>query len=445
VSRWTPCKRADFFRRLAKLAWSALAVPIVLVSAAFGQQPPDPAESIMRAREILAERARHLPDYTCSQSTDRRYFTPRKKGNALSCDQIRTLGSQDLVLERTDRLRLDIKVSRGVEIGSWRGSEFTAKDIFDLVGAGPYGTGTLGAIIWNVFVSEGASYKYLGEETAAGRRVLSYGYEVPVSASHYNLKSGAHWVATAFFGNFLLDAESFELARLTEQATELPPDSGACEADTEVDYQKVQVGGGEFLLPKKSVMRQVMQDESEVQSTAVYSGCRAYSTESTIHFEDLPAAEQTKTAEPPQAVPAGLPFTIVLAEPIDADSAAAGDIVKCKLAKALREPHAKAMLAPVGAIVEARIVQMEHWLIPAQLFRISLMLEKLETDGAVRPLYASPFRHSTIHVASGPVNVVLPPVGQSPHAAAFIFPADKSGYVVRPGHASEWVTVAPPR
>jgi hypothetical protein len=53
--------------------------------------------------------------------------------------------ADSLQLYLTDRLHLDVKVSHGNEIGSWAGaSQFDSRSIFDLVGTGPFGTGTLG-------------------------------------------------------------------------------------------------------------------------------------------------------------------------------------------------------------------------------------------------------------------------------------------------------------
>jgi len=56
-------------------------------------------------------------------------------------------------LESSDRLRLVLKVSAGLEIGSWADSQFTVRNIFDLIGGGPYGTGMLGALITDIFVN----------------------------------------------------------------------------------------------------------------------------------------------------------------------------------------------------------------------------------------------------------------------------------------------------
>lgn len=58
-----------------------------------------------------------------------------------SCDQIlgaKKKGDYKLWLEATDRLRLDVKVSEGHEIGAWAGARsFDSRDIVEFVVGGP--------------------------------------------------------------------------------------------------------------------------------------------------------------------------------------------------------------------------------------------------------------------------------------------------------------------
>jgi len=440
---------------LMALVWPMRAFLSAAVGTALlAQQTLPPTDRLARARDILGERAKHLPDYTCIQTVDRRYFKrlPRKvtilDGDVVrsyqpihSCEQIRSLGGHDLVLQSTDRLRLDIKVSQGFEIGSWPDSQFSARSIFDLIAGGPYETGMLGALISDIFVHGGATHRYLGEETGTGTQLSTFSYQVPLGSSHYQVKSGSNWVATPFAGTFWLDSATQDLKRLIVQATELPPQTKACEAETTVDYQKVHVGAGEFLLPRQSSMRLVMQDESETQSTVVYSACREYVGESTIHFDQVPAAGETKGAEVPATpLQEGLSLSLALTSPIDTDTAAAGEIVRAKVRKAVLAPQSKMVLVPAGAIVQGRIIQMQHWLNKPRHFTISIVLERLETGGVLRPLYAKVDSYSDLY---GSTTISRTPIGLAPLGAAFLFKTDKNRYRVPAGYKSNWVTVAP--
>ncbi|MGA2134720.1 MAG: hypothetical protein ABSH50_20740 [Bryobacteraceae bacterium] len=407
-------------------------------AALLAQTPPTPSARLAQARNILAERAVRLPDYTCLQTVDRRYFRRHQQDYPVpSCAQILALSRDTLAPESTDRVRLEVKVSDGQEIGSWAGSRFSSRSIFDLTGGGPYGTGMLGPLILDVFINGGASYEFMGDDAASPTPLAAFGYRVPVYSSHYHIASAAGWETTAFHGAFWLDAGSSELKRLIVVAPDLPPASGVCEANTRVDYQQVRVGGGKFLLPQRSVMRMVMRDASETQSIAVYSACREFRGEATIHFDDAPTGVETKAAAASgTALPAGLQLSMALTEPLDTETAAAGDIVRGALRSPVRDPRGKAILLPAGTVIEGRIVQMQHWLESPRKFTIGILLEKLLAGGESRPIYAK-VRHAGAIAVSSP--------GQSPLVGAFEFATNKSAYRVPAGYRSTWVTVAPPR
>ena len=131
----------------------------------------------------------------------------------------------------------------------------------------------------------------------------------------------------AFSGSFWLGSDSLELKRLTSESKVLPAESGACESASMVDYQKLTAGTGTYLLPQQSTTKIAMQDGTETQMTADYSDCREYSSEATIHFDGEGSAAGTKAAAAATvSLPAGVEISIALTQPIDTDTAAAGDL-----------------------------------------------------------------------------------------------------------------------
>ncbi len=144
----------------------------------YAQPPGPPADLLARARDHFFGLVRRLPDYTCLQTVDRKYFKRTKLRSPLpSCDQLigeEAQKSYTLKLEATDRLRLDVKVSDGVEIGSWAGaSHFDSRSIFDLIGGGPFGTGPFGTLLWDIFASA-TDFGYAGEERTGGSSLFEY-------------------------------------------------------------------------------------------------------------------------------------------------------------------------------------------------------------------------------------------------------------------------------
>lgn len=415
---------------------------VAVTVALLAQQPSDPAELLAKARDLIIARAKRLPDYVCVQTVDRQYFNRRPRQHSPStCAQSAALNKDnphDLALHATDRLRLELKVSRGMEIGAWPGeTQLGSRSVFDLASGGAYGTGALGAFFGDIFETGAATYTYVGEGMSGTIKLAVYGYSVPAGSSHYQVKTGSGWTPTAFQGAFWIDLDSLDLTRLMVDANELPPESGGCQDETTVEYQKVKVGTGEFLLPLRSSMRMVNTDATETRTTAVYSGCREYHGEATIRFDNAAMSGEVQAdAAPASPLPAGLSLSLALTSPIDTDTAAAGDIFTAKLRKPVRT--SKGILAPAGATVEGRIVRMRHWLEQPRHFTISLMLEKVEVHGVTTPIYAKPSREA------GSTRIYLPLMGQSPLVSVLEFTTDKPRHIVPVGYQTTWVTVAPP-
>ena len=267
--------------------------PIILVA----QQQLAPRERLERARQVLSERNRHLADYMCIQTVNRRYFAPRHaRVPAPPCDRRHFPDSEELMLQSTERLRLDLKVSDGNEIGSWGSSKFTSRSIFELIGGGAYGTGTIGALYSDVLANVGASYRYVGESIAVDDTLWEYTYQIPREFSHYQVKVRSEWTVVAIHGAFWLDSNTLGLKRLLVEAQDLPPETGECAATTTIDYQKVHVGTGDFLLPQQSLIRMLMLDGSVIEVVGAYSGWREYHGEATVQLRSAHTRHRDRNA-----------------------------------------------------------------------------------------------------------------------------------------------------
>src|SRR5438270_13269064 len=122
---------------------------VALVAAGWAPPQASDQEAIqvfMRVRDrVFAETVR-LPRYTCVQTIKRTYFQADVDRLKLrGCDAIlgaRRTRKHDLAVGDEDRLRLDVAVASGREIHSWAGANrFEDKELFDIIGWGPSGTG----------------------------------------------------------------------------------------------------------------------------------------------------------------------------------------------------------------------------------------------------------------------------------------------------------------
>jgi hypothetical protein len=434
------------------------ALIVALAAAACAQPRRDPTEVLARARDKLLDRTDRIPNYVCVETVNRSYL---KNADArswpASCDQImgaKKKGAFKLRLDVTDRLRLDVKVSEGHEIGAWAGARrFDPRDIIEFVGDGPFGTGPLGTLIGDIFLNQGARFEYDGEESLDHTGVFKFSYHDPLEFSHYLIKSLNEWVPTAFNGDLWIEPESFDLLRLTARSSELPPETLACIADLDVVYERERIGSRDFLLPRRSELHFVMRDSTETHSLTTFSDCHEYHAESTLRFDEPtptePAGKGSGVLSSP-ALPPGLAVRLALETPIDTDTAAAGDVFAATVAKPVRGEHSKQTLIPAGAFVRGRIVVLRHFLGSSPHFQIAIRPQSIEINGAELPFYATldpnvEFAAARKMAGLGHrgVPVWLASSGQPRNVGTFFFPTSKGRFIVPRGQQSDWITATP--
>jgi len=433
----------------------ALAISVGTALVINGQAPRDPEEVLAHARDKILDRTDRLPNYICVQTVDRQYFKRKNPEYPIpSCDKMR--GEQDrkayvLQLEATDRLRLDVKVSDGTEIGAWAGSAaFDDDDIRKLI-HGPFGTGGFGVFLADIFTGNGIPFSFQSEELLDGVKLFRYRFQVSRESSHYVVDSGSEWAYTAYDGEVWVDPATFDLRRLMVRTAELPEDTGTCESTTTVDYARTRIGTGDFLLPGHSNLYFLMRDTREDDVGIAYSSCHQFLGEAKLVAEPSAANEQVAAPRAPITIPPGFLVPIKLTQSIDSDTAAAGDAVLATVAKAVRDPVSKKVIIPTGSTVHARLVGMEHWFNENPRFAFTLQLETVEIDGVATPLYArlADAQEAKVTREGNPGLIVrrefyLPPSGQArPVAHHVVYTKDKR-YVIPRGHAMTFITVAAP-
>jgi hypothetical protein len=436
----------------ASLASATLLCATLLMRA---QTPPDPEQVLAKARDNVLDRTERLPNYTCVQTVDRTYLklkTPELR--VLSCDDIiarRTKQTGRLRVEATDRLRLDVKVSGGTEIGAWAGaSRFDDGNVRKLI-KGPFGTGAFGTFLTDLFADSSVAFYFDGEEPMDSLKLFRYRFQVTQESSHHMVHAGTEWPFTGYDGDVWIDPALFELRRLLARTSELPEETGACESTTTVEYATMRIGTGDFLLPQHSTLHFLMRDMGESDVATTYSGCHQYHAESNLLTGPSPVAGESQAAHAPISIPAGLVVPLKLAQPIDTDTAAAGDVVVATVGKAVRDQKSGDIVIPDRATVRGRIVLMLHLLDTPQSFVIAIQLETVEINGIPSPLYATrppDYEKWTLRLwPSGLVErsrpIFLPPRGQSRLVSNFSIFTNATHYVMPLGYEMKWTTVPP--
>jgi len=423
--------------------WAFLLVPLSCCAGS-GR---DPAEVLKQVTAKVRARDAGLPNYTCVETVQREYYMPRGSTLPRACGTLMELRGHrpfDLVLRHvmTDRLRLDVTMSDRGEIYSWVGaSHFEDTTIDHLVRAGPINTGAFGGFLSVVFDKDVQQFRFERNVTVDGRSLMEFSFDVPKEKSSYRVKAGNSFVRTAYSGTFQADPETSELVRMTVNSGELPLATGTCQSSTAMEFALVQIGDGEFLLPKQGKQRYLGTAGEEVENTTTFAGCREYKGESTVTFfpPPEPANGMGTSGVPGKAdpLPARLPFEFELSTPILLDRAAAGDAFSGRLVGALRDSRGTA-LAPAHAVVEGRLLRVQVLHGAREGAVLVLKLRTVEVRGVKIPLEAVRDWTQMRPEKGGSLPILLPQPGEE-NSGVFPLPGGRAG--LKAGFRSQWITM----
>lgn len=231
----------------------------------YGVQPkPAPLDLLQRARSRLLSDMNRQVRYTCTQNIVRRFFRSDSKEPA-NCTHVVAGGADgkhDVSLTSWDHVALDVAIADNREIHAWHGApKFAEEEIRELIGNGAFGSGDLAAFIVGVFGSA-TTVDFQKLRRVNGHDFLEYKFEVPESVSNYKI---AHWgraIAIGYRGTFLLD-QSADLVELVVRTAELPIETQACQAVSKIEYQRINIHGGEALMPRETNLSAIFRDGEE--------------------------------------------------------------------------------------------------------------------------------------------------------------------------------------
>jgi hypothetical protein len=316
-----------------------------------------------------------------------------------------------LRLDKTDRLRVAVKVVQGREIYSWTGTAPYHHGVEDILNDGPIGTGPFAAHLADIFVNPAVRFRLLTDPAD----FIEYGFRVPVEASRYVVMGGGKWQATGYSGSMRVDRSSMAVQRLEVNTNELPPDTDICEADSVLEFHDP----GRYV-PTISRVHAMMRDTTETERAITISDCREAAAAS-------PPAITGQTLDPHTRV------TLKLDRVLATDAAAGGDEVSATVTS-------PPILA--GAKVTGRIVRVVHEREPTQ-FVVTLAF-----DTIVRKCVASPFYARLVNPPSAG-EVLLQGTKLTGHGLAdwphgtLIFPTRHPHFVIPDSFQSTWETVQP--
>jgi len=414
--------------------------------AALSATDRDPSDIIEQVRAKIVATGKRMPNYTCIETVNRRFFRPAAVSFPKRCDvllQQRNNPTPDMVLKlsTSDRLRLDVSMTAKGEIFSCVGAKrFEDEGIHRVVSSGPMGTGAFGAFLGAVFGGDAKKFDFTGKSGD----LLEYRFDVPFKESHYKIKLGEGWYYTSYSGTVQVNPESLDIVRMKVETSDLPDATHECMALSTLEFGTMEIGGKRFPLATQATQRFVLTDGEESENSTSFSNCHEYVGESAIRFEEAPSeagtSPATRKSTPLRRIPSYLKFSMELSEPIDTSKAAAGDPVSGRLLRVLRDDRGK-QVARAGAKIEGHLLRVQQIYEDPAGMRVSFRLESVEVDGTRVSLAA--MRDFAAEVAAArakhqKLNIPMP-FPEEGNAGVFAFPPD---HVIPRGFRSDWRTVA---
>jgi hypothetical protein len=319
------------------------------VTAADNKQLAPEVATLAKIKARMSQTLTRQPNYTCVQQVERSHRRLPK-------------GRYEL----HDLIRIEVALVDGKEMYAWPGSrKFEDTDLSTMVTGGAIGTGNFATHARAVFQTSSPQFRHIGRAEIDGREVIRYDFVVPMLTSGYRIRVKEQEAVVGYHGSFWADAESYELVRLEIIADNIPPSLGVVSAQDAMEYSRVKIGAGEFLLPKYSEL--VMADlyGNESRNRTVFTACKQYSGESVLTFAEAPQDEPEAPSERVEEVakeniqlPGDLSFDVKMLTEIDSATAAVGDPVAAILDDNIKVK--RRIIANKGATLLGRILRLER-------------------------------------------------------------------------------------
>lgn len=205
-------------------------------------------------------------------------------------------------------MRLEVTTAGEKELLTWPGgARFEDWAVTSFVKSGLVAGGMFASYARNLFLSEAATFQYIGPEELEGRRTVRYDFKGSRLSSLYSLRTGNGAATVATKGSFWFDASSLELVRLDQFAQEIPAELGLTGALTRIRYGRTPNVAPDVLLPQSAEV-QLRHSSGEVRRNKTeFTQCREYRAESSISFASPESTAEASHAAPAHVdLPAGL-------------------------------------------------------------------------------------------------------------------------------------------
>ena len=378
---------------------------VVLIACA-GLAAQTPQQLLLaRIRLHMMETLSRQPNYTCLENIER-----SRRDNATRKFQLQ------------DNLRLEVALVDGKEMFAWPGSKnFEDTDLRELVPTGTFGNGNFAIFARAVFGGNIPTFEYRGESLSDAGTLIRYDFRVPLFMSGYQLEMQDAKETVGYHGSFYVDSKSLDLRRLEIFADDIPPNLHIVSASDRMEYARVKIGPGEFLLPVSSELVLVDSNHQENRNRTRFSACRQFTGESVLTFGDVDASESNAGSSKRELqLPPNLTVGLRLSNDINLDDAAVGDLIRAELNSDLKIKGQ--VLMAKGAVAQGRITRLDRQENATVVAVTFLDLDSVDTHASL----VLTFEGISAVLPSSPASRGVRVVPPRPHEAIM---------VLSPGHA----------
>lgn len=250
--------------------------------------PPSAEEQralIDHLRDYAINYTKRLPDFICTQVI-RRYYDPTGLEFWRRQDVITVRLSY---FEQKEEYKIMLMNGAPTEVG------------IDKVD-GAISTGEFGSMLREVFepASE-TEFRWLRWATLGGRRMHVIEYRVRQERSKWSVSyQRSQQITPGYHGLIYVDRDSRMISRLTLEAEGIPPSFPVQQAGTTLDYDFVNIGGADYMLPLKYTVK-MREAKYLAKNETEFRMYRKFGADTAITF-DIPEAlpEEGRKEEPPK-------------------------------------------------------------------------------------------------------------------------------------------------
>jgi len=233
--------------------------------------PPEPSGLLEAAREAALRYSDSLPDFICTELIHRSEDPGNSRWRPVD--------------------RLTVKLSYFGRREDYKLMEINGKPTLleYLYVGGALSTGEFGTRLYMIFDPDSKTgFQWKGWANLRKRRAAVFGYRVTQQDSSFRIQygdspEGPNAIVVGYRGEVFVDEETHMVLRVTQFA-EIPPSFPIQQNTSSIDYEFVDVGGREFLLPTHAQVK-TKSGRYVAENDVEFRGYRKFHTETTITFD----------------------------------------------------------------------------------------------------------------------------------------------------------------